>query len=51
LVVEAWQMGWTDEEVLAAHPVLDREHLSAARDYYREHREEMDRCIAENAAA
>ena len=51
LVIEAWQMGWTDEEVLAAHPALADAHLSAAREYYRGHREEIDRLIAENAAA
>src|SRR6266446_9264914 len=36
-VVEAWQMGWNDDEVLAAHPVLGPEHLAAARTYYHEH--------------
>ena len=51
LVVETWQMGWTDHEVLAAHPALRPEHLAAARVYYREHREEIDRLIADNAAA
>jgi uncharacterized protein (DUF433 family) len=51
LIVEAWQMGWSDDEVLAAHPVLRAEHLVAARDYYRVHREEIDRLIAEHAAA
>ena len=51
LVIEAWQMGWTDEEVLAAHPALADAHLSAAREYYRGHREEIDRLVAENAAA
>ena len=51
LVVEAWHMGWTDEEVLAAHPVLRPEHLAAAREYYREHQQEIDRLIAEQAAA
>lgn len=51
LVVEGWQMGWTDDEVLAAHPALRPEHLAAARTYYREHREEIDRLIADNAAA
>lgn len=51
LAVEAWQMGWTDDEVLAAHPALRREHLAAARAHYRDHREEIDRLIAENAAA
>ncbi len=51
LVVEAWQMGWTDDEVLAAHPVLRPEHLAATRTYYREHRQEIDRLVVENAAA
>ena len=51
LVVEAWQMGWTDGEVLAAHPVLRPEHLAAARTYYSEHRQEIDRLLTENAAA
>lgn len=51
LVVDAWQMGWTDEEVLAAHPVLNPSHLAAAREYYGDHRQEIDRLITENAAA
>lgn len=51
LIVEAWQQGWTDDEVMAAHPVLHRDHLTAAREYYREHRREIDLRIAENAAA
>ena len=51
LVIEAWQMGWTDDEVLAAHPALQSADLAAARAYYREHREEIDQRIAENAAA
>ena len=51
LVVEAWQMGWTDDEVLAAHPVLSPAHLAAARAYYGEHRQEIDRLVTENAAA
>ena len=51
LVVEAWQMGWSDDEVLAAHPPLRHEHLTAARAYYRDHREEIDRLVAEQAAA
>ena len=51
LVVEAWQMGWTDDEVLTAHPALRPGHLAAARSYYREHREEIDGLIAAHAAA
>ncbi len=51
LVVEGWQQGWCDEEVLAAHPVLRREHLAAAREYYGANRQEIDSRIAENAAA
>ena len=49
LVVEAWQIGWSDDEVLAAHPVLRPEHLAAARTYYGEHRREIDRLVAERA--
>lgn len=51
LVVEAWQMGCTDDEILAAHPTLRPAHLAAARVHYRAHRAELDRLIAENAAA
>jgi uncharacterized protein (DUF433 family) len=51
LVVEAWQMGWTDDEVLATHPVLRPAHLAAARAFYNEHREEIDRIITANANA
>ena len=38
-------------KVLAAHRVLAGAHLSAAREYYRGNREEIDGLIAENAAA
>ena len=51
LIVEAWQQGWTDDEVLTAHPILRPAHLAAARRYYEAHREEIDRAIAENHAA
>ena len=48
LVVEAWQQGWTDDEILAGHPVLRRQHLAAARAYYDSHREEIDRAVVAN---
>jgi uncharacterized protein (DUF433 family) len=51
LVVDAWQQGWTDDEVLRAHPVLRPVHLEAARAYYSAHREEIDTAIVENSAA
>lgn len=50
LVVDAWHKGWTDDEVLAAHPMLRSVHLAAAREYYATHREEIDHAIAENDA-
>ena len=45
------KVGWSEEELLKNYPTISREALAAAREYYREHRDEIDREIAENEAA
>ena len=49
MLVEAWGLGFSDEELLTHYVVpLGREDLSAARTYYAAHREEIDAAVRRN---
>lgn len=47
VLVNASQIGITDEQLLRDYPTLTRAHLEAAWAYYVTHRKEIDREIAE----
>jgi uncharacterized protein (DUF433 family) len=48
LLVSFMREGMTDAEVLANYPTLTADDLNAAREYYREHPDEIDEAIAAN---
>jgi uncharacterized protein (DUF433 family) len=50
-LVEWQQLGLTDERILKRHPDLTQADLTAAWEYYRQHREEIDLAIRENENA
>jgi uncharacterized protein (DUF433 family) len=51
LLVQARQTGTSEADLLRSYPTLRAEDLANAWAYYRSHREEIDRQIAENEAA
>ena len=49
MLVEAWRLGFTDDELLDQYVVpLTREDLAAARAYYAAHPEEIEEAIRRN---
>jgi uncharacterized protein (DUF433 family) len=50
-LVEYWQLGLSDADILERLPGLSPAALEAARDYYRNHPSEIDRVLWENRAA
>lgn len=51
VLVQARHLGTSEADLLHSYPVLRAEDLANAWAYYRSHREEIDRHIAENEAA
>ena len=51
LLVQARKLGTNEADLLRLYPTLRAEDLANAWSYYRSHREEIDRQIAENEAA
>lgn len=51
LLVQARRLGASEADILRSYPALRSEDLVNAWAYYRLHREEIDRQIAENEAA
>ncbi|MFN8633129.1 MAG: DUF433 domain-containing protein [Chloroflexota bacterium] len=47
-VVEALRYNDTIEDVLRGYPMLDRQAIERALDFYRRHQDEIDRYILEN---
>lgn len=45
------KVGWTEEDLLQNYPTLSRKALAAARQYYQDHKDEIDREIDENESA
>jgi uncharacterized protein (DUF433 family) len=48
-IVEATRLAMNVDEIVDAYPMLDRRSVETALAFYRQHREEIDRHIAENA--
>lgn len=49
MLVQAKQLGVSDEQLLNDYePPLTQAELNAARDYYQQHREEIDQAIRDN---
>jgi uncharacterized protein (DUF433 family) len=49
MLVNAWRLGFTDEELLNRYLVpLTREDLAAAREYHATHPDEIDEAIRRN---
>jgi len=48
-LVEWQQLGLSNERILEHHPDLTLADLDAAWNYYREHKEEIDQAIRDNA--
>ncbi|HET6382765.1 MAG TPA: DUF433 domain-containing protein [Armatimonadota bacterium] len=51
LLVEERRLGFTDDDILNAHPLLLPVDLHAAADYYEHHDEEIEQAIQENEKA
>ncbi len=51
LLVQARKLGTSEANILRSYPALTAEDLTHAWAYYRAHREEIERQIAENEAA
>lgn len=51
VLVQARHLGTSEAELLRSYPILRAEDLANAWAYYRSHREEIERQIAENEAA
>ena len=47
MLVNAYQLGITEAELLEDYPGLSQQDLNAAWDYYRANRDEIDRTIIE----
>lgn len=48
-LVEWQRLGLSDSRILEHHPDLSQADLDVAWDYYRQHKEEIDHAIRENA--
>jgi uncharacterized protein (DUF433 family) len=48
-IVEATRLAMTLDQIIDAYPMLDRRAVETALAFYRDHREEIDRHIFENA--
>jgi uncharacterized protein (DUF433 family) len=51
VLVQARRLGTSEADLLRSYPTLRAEDLANAWAYYRSHREEIERQIAENEAA
>ncbi len=51
VLVQARQLGTSESDLLQSYPTLRAEDLANAWAYYRSHRDEIERAIAENEAA
>ena len=47
MLINFFQQGVTDEDMIRAYPALTVDHLNLVREYYKTHRAEIDRDIRE----